>query len=428
MLVALPDENDIEISVTTFDLFDRELQQEPYPHYAAMRAESPVHYIEANDLYLVVSHECALEALRDVETFSSRYGTNREPPPDEIRAEYDELMIDALPLPPTLIDNDPPSHTRYRKLVSRAFTPRMVNGLRPTIEATADGLIDQWIDAGTIEFLEAFAVPLPVAIIAKALNVPEGRKHDFKRWSDDNIAAIGAKLSPEAYLSAQRGVLEMQQFFVEQFEQRRVDPTDDLFTAILNSHIGGADDGSDLEPLGMAELVRVVQQLLVAGNETTTKFLAETLRHLASIPDAWAALRGDPAMISGAVEEGLRLSSPSQGSYRVATRDTELGGVTIPAGARLVVMFASASRDEGLFECPNDFDIERPNAREHLSFGQGTHFCVGASLARLEGNVALERLAARIESVSLAHNNTFGYQPSFALRGLLSLNLDFVPA
>ncbi len=158
-------------------------------------------------------------------------------------------MLDALPLPPTLLDNDPPSHTRYRRLVSRAFTPRMVNGLRPTIEATTDRLIDQWIDAGTVEFLEAFAVPLPVAIIAKALNVPEERKHDFKRWSDDNVASIGTKLSPQPYLSAQRGVLEMQQFFVEQFERRRVDPSDDLFTAILNSHIGGADDGSDLDRL-----------------------------------------------------------------------------------------------------------------------------------------------------------------------------------
>jgi cytochrome P450 len=412
----------------TFDLFDRELQQEPHPHYAAMRAESPVHYVEANDLYLVVSNECVREVLRDVETFSSRYGTNREPPPAEIQAEYDELMIDALPLPPTLIDNDAPSHTRYRKLVSRAFTPRMVNGLRPTIEATSDRLIDQWIHAGTIEFLEAFAVPLPVAIIAKALNVPEERKHDFKRWSDDNIAAIGTKLSPQAYLSAQRGVLEMQQFFVEQFERRRVDPTDDLFTAILNSHLGGADDGSDLEPLGMAELVRIVQQLLVAGNETTTKFLAETLRHLASTPNAWAALRDDPSIIPGAVEEGLRVSAPSQGSYRVVTRDTTLGGVTIPAGARVAVMFASANRDESVFGCPNDFDVERTNAREHLSFGKGTHFCVGASLARLEGSIALEQLTARIESVSLAHNNTFAYQPSFALRGLLSLNLDFTAA
>lgn len=414
--------------MTSFDLFDRDLQQDPHPHYEAMRAEQGVHYIEANDFYLVVSNELVLEVLRDVETFSSRYGTNREPPPDEIRAEYDELMTDALKLPPTLLDNDPPDHTRFRKLVSRAFTPRMVNALRPTIEATCDRLIDQWIDDGTVEFIDGFAVPLPVAIIAHALNVPEERKRDFKRWSDDNIAPIGAKLSPQAYLSSQRGVLEMQQFFVEQYEQRRVDPTDDLFTDILNSHVGAADDGGDLEPLATAELVRIVQMLLVAGNETTTKFLAETLRHLASIPDAWEALRDDPSMIPGAVEEGLRISSPTQGNYRLVTRDTELGGVAIPAGAKVVVMFGSANRDESLFGCPNDFDIERPNAREHLAFGKGPHFCVGASLSRLEGNIALERLSDRIASVSLGDDNAFEYQPSFALRGLLSLNLDFVPA
>ncbi|MGI9622294.1 MAG: cytochrome P450, partial [Acidimicrobiales bacterium] len=371
--------------MTTFDLFDADLQQDPHPHYKAMRGEQPVHYVEANDLYLVLSNELVLEVIRDVATFSSMYGSNREPPPEEIRAEYDALMASALPVPPTMLDNDPPSHSRYRKLVSRAFTPKMVNGLRPEIEAVCDQLIDGWIDRGAIEFLDAFAVPLPVAIIARALNVPEERRHDFKRWSDDNIAAIGAKLSPEAYLSAQRGVNEMQQFFVSEFEKRRLDPSDDLLTDILNSHVGAADDGGDDEPLSMAELVRVVQMLLVAGNETTTKFLAEMMRHLASMPDAWAALRADPGMIPGAVEEGLRLSSPTQGMYRIATRDVELGGVMIPAGAKLVVMFASANRDETNYTCPNEFRIDRTDPRDHLAFGKGTHFCVGASLSRLEG-------------------------------------------
>jgi len=414
--------------MTTFDLFDATLQQNPYPHYQAMRAQHPVHYIEANDLYLVLSNDLVLQVLRDVETFSSMFGSNREPPPEEIRADYDAMMADALPVPPTMLDNDPPSHTRYRKLVSRAFTPKMVNALRPAVEDTCDTLIDQWIDHDSIEFLDAFAVPLPVAIIAKALNVPEERRHDFKRWSDDNIAAIGAKLSPAAYLAAQRGVNEMQQFFVDEFERRRVEPTDDLLTDILNSHVGAADDGSDDEPLSMPELVRVVQMLLVAGNETTTKFLAETIRHLASLPDAWDAIRNDPELIPSAVEEGLRMSSPTQGMYRVARRDTVLGGVDIPAGARVVIMFASANRDESQYECPAEFDLGRENPRDHLAFGKGTHFCVGASLSRLEGNVALERLSARLGSVSLADNNAFDYQPSFALRGLKSLYVNISPA
>jgi cytochrome P450 len=414
--------------MTSFDLFDAGLQQDPHPSYEQMRADAPVHYLEANNLYLVLSNELVLDVIRDVETFSSMYGSNREPPPEEIRAEFDAMMATALPTPPTMLDNDPPGHTRYRKLVSRAFTPRMVNALRPTVEEVCDRLIDEWIDQGTIEFLDAFAVPLPVAIIAKALNVPEERRYDFKRWSDDNIAAIGAKLTPEAYLSAQRGVNEMQQFFVSEFERRRSNPTEDLLTDILNSHVGAAEDGDDDEPLTMPELVRVVQMLLVAGNETTTKFLAETMRHLASMPDAWEAVRADPAMIPAAVEEGLRMSSPTQGLYRVTTRDTVLGGVSIPRGARVVIMFSSANRDEALFECPNDFRLDRANPREHLAFGKGTHFCVGASLSRLEGNVALERLASRVATVSLGDGNTFEYQPSFALRGLKSLRLNITPA
>lgn len=413
--------------MTTFDLFDPQLQQDPHPHYEAMRAERPVHYVEANDLFLVLSNDLVLEVLRDPGTFSSRH-SNREPPPEEIRAEWEAIMADGLPVPPTMLDNDPPSHTRYRKLVSRAFTPKMVNALRPGIEATCDRLIDEWIASGSTEFLDAFAVPLPVAIIARALNVPEDRRHDFKRWSDDNIAAIGAKLSPEAYLAAQRGIVEMQQFFVGEFERRRVNPTDDLLTDILNSHVGAAEDGSDDEPLSMPELVRVVQMLLVAGNETTTKFLAETLRHLASMPEAWDALRADPGMIPNAVEEGLRMSSPTQGMYRIATRDTELGGVAIPSGSKLAIMFASAGRDESVFECPNDFRMDRSNPREHLAFGKGTHFCVGASLSRLEGNVALERLADRLSAVRLSDQNAFEYQPSFALRGLKALHLEITPA
>jgi cytochrome P450 len=410
-----------------FDLFDRDLQQDPHPHYCAMRAQAGVHYIEANGIYLVLTHDLVLEVLRDVATFSSR-NHNREPPPAEIRAEYDAMMADALPVPPTMLDNDPPSHTRYRRLVSRAFTPRMVNALRPDIEATCDRLIDQWIDTGTIEFLDAFAVPLPVAVIAKALNVPEERRHDFKRWSDDNIAAIGAKLSPEVYLAAQRGINEMQQFFVGEFERRRVDPTDDLLTDLLHSHVGAADDGSDDEPLSMPELVRVVQMLLVAGNETTTKFLAETLRYLAAEPARWDALQAEPSLIPNAVEEGLRLSAPTQGMYRIVTTDTELGGVAIPKGSKVAIMFASANRDEALFDDPDAFDLQRSNPREHLAFGKGTHFCVGASLSRLEGNVALERLTARLGSVALADTNTYEYQPSFALRGLKRLELHVEPA
>jgi cytochrome P450 len=407
-----------------FDLFDPVIQQAPHSWYEQMRPAG-VHYVAANDIYLVLGYDLVLEVIRDTETFSSRWGTNREPPPAEIQADYDALMATALPTVPTMLDNDPPGHARYRRLVNRSFTPKMVGRLRPMAEAICDRLIDQWIDAGRVEFTEAFAVPLPVQVIAHALNVPEERKADFKRWSDDNIAAIGAKLSPQDYLASQRGIVEMQRFFVEQFEARRAagaDASDDLLTDLLHAH---QDEGED--PLTMPELVRVVQMLLVAGNETTTKFLTETLYHL-SQGDHWQHLRAHPELVPNVVEEGLRLSSPTQGMYRLVTKDVELGGVSIQKGAKLVIMFASANRDEALFGCPHEFQSDRPNARDHMAFGKGTHYCVGANLSRMEGNVAFERLTQRLAAVRVTPDNDLAYAPSFMLRGLKRLTVEFDPA
>lgn len=416
-----------------FDLFDPVIQQEPHSWYEAMRPDG-VHWVEANQTYLVLGYELVLEVLRDPQTYSSKWGTNREPPPEEIRADYDALMATALPTVPTMLDNDPPSHARYRRLVNRAFTPKMVGQLRPVAERICDRLIDSWIERGSIEFTSEFAVPLPVEVIAHALNVPEERKADFKRWSDDNIAAIGAKLSPQDYLASQRGIVEMQQFFVSEFERRRAagdDAPDDLLTHLLHAHDGEGEEPLTMPegegPLTMPELVRVVQMLLVAGNETTTKFLTETVRHLAT-DDRWVQLRAHPDLVPNVVEEGLRLSSPTQGMYRIVTRDVRLGGVDLPSGSRVVVLFASANRDETLFGCPHEFQMDRTNARDHLAFGKGTHYCVGANLSRLEGNVALERLTARLADVRLAPGNTFAYAPSFMLRGLKELRVEFSPA
>jgi cytochrome P450 len=164
--------------------------------------------------------------------------------------------------------------------------------------------------------------------------------------------------------------------------------------------------------------------LLVAGNETTTKFLTETVRLVAEQPGGWPALRARPEQIPALVEEGLRISAPTQGSYRIAAVDTELGGVTIPEGARVVVMFSAANRDPALFSCPHEFQPDRANAREHLAFGKGIHFCVGAALSRMEGNVAFERLVDRVADVRLASDNTFEYTPSFMLRGLKRLSIE----
>jgi cytochrome P450 len=213
---------------------------------------------------------------------------------------------------------------------------------------------------------------------------------------------------------------------------RRAEPQDDLLTNLLNARIDDADGDADLEvsdrrPLDMAEMLSIVQQLLVAGNETTTKLLTEMMRLLGEHPDQWRLLKDDPSRVERIVEETLRLSTPTQGMFRVVTADTELGGVPLPKGARIVVVFSSANRDERLYPEPDAFDPDREHLRDHLAFGKGIHFCIGANLSRLEGRVALEELLKRIDSFALASSNSFEYFPSFILRGLTRLDLDVVP-
>jgi cytochrome P450 len=291
-------------------------------------------------------------------------------------------------------------------------------------------LIDSWIDAGSIEFVEQFAVPLPVEVIAHALNVPESRMADFKRWSDDSIAGIGTNISLDARIEAEKGVNEYQHYFAAEFEKRKTEPQDDLLTALLQARIDDDDpDVTDKRPLDMPEMLSIVQQLLVAGNETTTKLLTETMRLLANNPDQWAQLKADPGRAPAVIEEALRLSTPTQGMFRIATVEHELDGVHIPQGARIVIVFASANRDEALFSDPDAFDPDREGLREHLAFGKGIHFCLGAALSRLEGKVALEELARRLDSFTLSKDNAFEYFPSFLLRGLTRLDVaDIVPA
>jgi len=328
-----------------------------------------------------------------------------------------------------MLTADQPEHTRYRRLVSRAFHPKVISELEPTVRRITIDLIDSWIDKGRIEFVSEFGVPLPVRVIAKALNVPDDRLADFKRWSDDSIAGIGTNISIDDRIKAEYGVNEFQHYFAEQLEIRRTHPQDDILTNLLNASIEGDDaDVDDKRPLDVPEMLSIIQQLLVAGNETTTKMLTEMIRLLAENPDQWEMVKKDPSRVEKIVEETLRLSTPTQGMWRIVTADTELGGHPLKKGDRLIIVFSSANRDECLYSDPDAFDPDRENLRDHLAFGKGIHFCLGANLSRLEGKVALEELSKRIGSISLPDTNEFEYFPSFMLRGLTSLDLDFTPA
>ena len=380
--------------LATFNPFDPAAIQCPFPHYAQMREEAPVTLVESVGMYLVTNHELVMQVLRDPATYSSLFGGASMPLPSDAREKMMEVMADGYPRVPTMLTADMPEHTRYRRLVSKAFTPKVVAELEPVIRSITTRLIDSWIDSGRIEFVEQFGVPLPVEVIAHALNVPDSRLADFKRWSDDSIAGIGTDISLEQRLEAERGVNEFQHYFAAELERRRTEPQDDLLTALLNARIDDDDpEVTDKRPLDVPEMLSIIQQLLVAGNETTTKLLTETMRLLAENPDEWTRLKQDPTRAPQIVEEALRLSTPTQGMFRISTKDHELGGVHIPEGARIVIVFASANRDESLYPDPDGFDPDRDNLRDHLAFGKGIHFCLGAALSRLEGKVALEELS-----------------------------------
>ena len=417
------------VDLSTFNPFDPETLQCPFPHYEAMRKEDPVHFIPGIGVYMVAKHDLVMQILRDPDTYSSKFGGTGMPMDPSTRERFAEVQAEGYPRVPTMLTADQPEHTRYRRLVSRAFHPKVIAELEPVVRAITVRLIDSWIKKGKIELVADFAVPLPVEVIAHALNVPDDRLADFKRWSDDSIAGIGTNISLEERLQAERGVNEFQRYFAEQIELRRSDPRDDILTNLLNARIDDEDsDVTDKRPLDMPEMLSIVQQLLVAGNETTTKMLTEMVRLLAEHPDEWAKVKSDPGRIEKVVEETLRLSTPTQGMWRVVARDTELAGVPLKKGSRLIIAFCSANRDEEVFANPDSFDPSRDNVRDNLAFGKGIHFCLGANLSRLEGKVALEELSKRLDTLSLSASNTFDYYPSFMLRGLTRLDVEFTAA
>lgn len=414
-----------------FGLFDPAVQQCPHAYYAKMRSEQPLFPADRGDteVLIVTRHQDVVDLVLDAKSFSSHFDLSGIPVSkeliDRMRALYKEKK--GYPRVHTMLTADQPEHTRYRKLVNKAFTPRAINGLAPEIRRIASNLADG-VEGGPVNFVEAFAVPLPMTAIARALNVPDDRLIDFKRWSDDAIAGIGTDISDDRRVEAESSVIEFQHYFAEQLEARRSDPSDDILSNLLNARIDKSDGDLGAEALTMSEMLSIIQQLLVAGNETTTKVLTETIRLLAEHPDQWQQLRDDPSRARQVAEEAIRLSTPTQGMYRVATADTRIGDFDVTKGTSVIAMFASANRDEQVFNDPNTFNPDREGLTNHIAFGKGIHYCLGANLARLELVTALEELSGRYSSVSLTENNNFPYDASFMLRGLQHLEVVFETA
>jgi cytochrome P450 len=390
--------------------------EDPFAFYAALRADDPVHFAEEIGAWLVSRHADVLAVVSDPERFSSAIGPIAVMPPPEALA----ILARGIPPVSTLLTADPPAHTRYRALVSRAFAPRRVARMEESIRAVAESLVAAFRPAGAVELVGQFAVPFPLTVIADQLGVPRADLARFKKWSDDFVALLGGMVSAERFVECARGIVEFQEYFRERIEERRAEPRDDMLSDVVSARLEGT------KPLDVPEMISILQQFLVAGNETSTNMIAAAIRYLLASPEQLALVRADPALVPAAVEEALRLETPTQTLFRVAARDTELAGVALPKGARLAVLYGSANRDPAVFPDPDRFDVRRPSLRDHLAFGHGAHFCLGAGLARKEGAIAVELLLRALPGLRFEPGrNDFAHHPSLILRGLRELHLRF---
>jgi cytochrome P450 len=416
-----------------FDPFAEAVIADPARWYALMRKEQPVFRVPGPGFYLVTRYEDVMAAVRDTDTFSNRFtspGLALGRGSAAVQEALNAILANGYPRTPTLLTNDPPAHTRFRRLVARAFTPRRVASWLPEIDRLSDELIEAFAGRGSVELVSEFAVPLPIGVIADALGVPRDMQPTFRKWTDDSTDLIGADVTDQRRLDAARGLVDFQRYFAAELDDRRRSPRDDFLTDLLQATVDGDEDGlDDHRPLDTPEMLSILHQLLVAGNETTTTLLAESVRLLVANPAEYAKVAADTdgSYAAAATEEALRLCSPAQGMFRVVTRDTVLGGVEIPAGATAILMYASANRDATQWPDADSFCPGRDGARHHLSFGSGVHFCVGAALSRAEAVAALPRLCRALPDARLA-TETLDYKPSFVLRGLRSLPLTFTRA
>ncbi|HEX4903401.1 MAG TPA: cytochrome P450 [Acidimicrobiales bacterium] len=376
---------------TVPDLFSPEFASDPYAGYRRLRELGPVHD-DVNDLWILSRHAHVLEALHQPTVFSSEQGYGQfmsgaiGPASGSARANV--LGFDQMGGARLMIASDPPDHTALRRIVSRPFTKRRIAEWEDMARRLTADLVDDLHarirDGGTADFTRDIAIPLPVTLIAEILGIPPAQMQDFRRWSDALVGSLAADIDV-ARVGAD--LAEMFQYFWRIAQERRHEPGEDLISAIAVA----TPDG---EQLSTTEVVMFCVLLLVAGNETTTNLLGNLQHAFWDHPGEWRRLRDDLSLAPAAVEEALRYCGPVQGLFRRTTEPAVLGGTEIPAGADVAVLFASANRDEAVFEHPDRFVIGRPGA-EHVALGHGVHYCLGAQLARLETRVVLEALAQR---------------------------------
>ena len=398
------------------DLFDPDFKANPYPTYARLRSEAPVHRVALPDgrgVWLVTRYEDVSAVLKD-ERFVKDWRDAMTP---EQLAQIPPIPEVMKPLTRNMLDTDPPDHERLRSLVQKAFTPRLIERMRPRVQAIADDLLHAVQDRGEMDLIDDYAFPLPIIVIAELLGVPAEDRNKFREWSN---AAVSGDTTQEymekillPHMQAFTGYLRVM------FEEKRKNPKDDLISGLVR-----AEEAGDM--LSEDELLGMVFLLLVAGHETTVNLIGNGMLALLQHPDQLQKLREDPSLIKPAIEELLRYDGPVETSTeRFAREDIAIGGTVIPKGEMVMVVIASADHDPERFANPDELDLTRAD-NKHLAFGKGIHFCLGAPLARMEGQIAINTLLRRIPELRLADSpGSLTWRPGMVLRGLKGLPVEF---
>lgn len=412
-----------DIAASSF--FDPQVIADPFDYYRAWLPKSPVVQL-SEGMFLVLSYDLCAQATGDVETLSNNFqGTLSGAMAED--GDVAAILAEGWPQVDTLLTADPPTHTRFRKLVNLAFSMKRVAAIEEDMRGVVIDLIEKMADAKDsgreTDFVRDFGIPLPVAMIASQIGM-EGDLDRVKRWSDAFVDRLGRMIPKDRELECAREVVEFQHYVKAKIDERRANRTDDLLSDLVHAEVDGE------RPLEDAEILSIMQQLMVAGNETTTSALAGGLLQLIENPDQMAkavaaADEGNERAIINLVEEVLRIESPTAGMWRMVLKDAELGGVKIPKGAMVQLRYAAANRDPAKYPDPDRFDMERANARSHLAFGKGIHMCVGNMLSRKEMAVAYSELLKRLTDFRLADGHTPSWPPNMLLRGLTALPITF---
>lgn len=413
---------------------DPSLVRDPYPYFDRLRSQCPVLREPHHGVMMVTGYEEARAVYTDLEHFSSATSVTGPFPGFPVRLEGDDVSEiieqhrDGLPFSDQLPCFDPPKHTQHRALLMRLITPKRLRENEAFMWRLADRQLDEFVPKGRCEFVSQFAGPFALLVIAELLGVPESEHETYRRELQGGHREGMVVGSTRQETMGHTPLEFLYERFTAYVEERRREPRDDVLTGLATATFpdGALPDVQDV--------VRIATNLFGAGQETTVRLLAYSLQVLAENPELQALLRAERDRIPNFIEEALRMESPVKGDFRLSRVPVEVGGVEVPAGTTVMVLNGAANRDPREFEDPNTFQPDRANARHHLAFGLGSHVCPGAPLARAEARVSLERILDRTADIRISEQHhgppgdrRFSYVPTFILRGLTRLHLEFEP-